>query len=85
MQKMFGQDADFSGMTTSRHISISKLQQKSFIDVNEYGVDAAAVTVSSLSTKTSASFKFNCNRPFFFYIRENVTGMKLFMGKVVTF
>jgi serine protease inhibitor len=63
---------------------ISKLQQSAFIKVNEFGLEAAAVTVSSLSTKTSASMNFICNRPFFFYIRDNVTGMKLFMGKVVS-
>ena len=57
------------------------------IDVNEEGTEAAAAT-AVLFAPTSAAIRnipfipeFNANRPFLFLIRNNQTGLILFMGQ----
>jgi serine protease inhibitor len=65
---------------------ISKVLQKTFIDVNEEGTEAAAVT--SVEVEMSAAPEFEpfvmiVDRPFFFAMRDNQTGALLFMGSIV--
>ena len=66
---------------------ISKVLQKTYIDVNEEGTEAAAVTeveveVTSVQPDTEP-FTMTVDRPFFFAIRDNQTGALLFMGSIV--
>jgi serine protease inhibitor len=70
----------FSAPTEPLHIS--SVRQKIFVDVNEEGTEAAAVT-STLITVSSVSRGFVVDRPFLFAIRDRLTGTLLFMGKVV--
>lgn len=50
MVKMFGDTADFSGIfKTNKPMKVSKVLHKAFIDVNEYGVEAAAATCKTNS------------------------------------
>lgn len=37
-------DADLSGISTGTHLTVSRVIQKTFIDVNAMGVEAAAAT-----------------------------------------
>ena len=76
--------ADFSRMASigSGNLYIDKVSHKTFIEVNEEGTEAAAVTVVGI-VKTSLPPQFTVNRPFFFAIRDNETGTVLFMGTVV--
>lgn len=76
--------ADFKKMGVSNgNIYITKAFQKAFVDVNEEGTEAAAVTViAGGTTSSSPSFSFTADRPFFFVIRDNETGLNLFMGAV---
>ncbi len=81
MEKTFSGEADYSGAFEDVLMHISKVEQHTFIEVNEKGAEAAAVTV--VKGETSALFKpVVLNRPFVFQIRENSTGCLLFMGKV---
>ena len=78
--------ADFSRMVSledlGANLYIDKVSHKTFIEVNEEGTEAAAVTVVGI-VKTSLPPQFTIDRPFFFAIRDNETGTVLFMGTVV--
>lgn len=78
--------ADFTRLspTQGRELYISYVKQKTYVDVNEVGTEAAAVTgvgigVTSVPLRTVV----NVNRPFVFAIRERLSGTMLFLGKVV--
>ena len=60
---------------------ISNIFHKTFIEVNEAGTEAAAVTAVEYSDKASAD-GFFATRPFVFVIRDDRTGSILFIGKV---
>ncbi|MEO8560646.1 MAG: serpin family protein [bacterium] len=75
--------ADFSRMSPrGRELFISVVKQKTYVDVNEEGTEAAAVTNVGISL-TSAPVPFRVDRPFVFVIRERLTGTVVFMGKIV--
>jgi serine protease inhibitor len=81
--------ADFSGMvkvSSGNNLFISEVKQKSWCEVNEEGTVAAAVTSVGMSTtsvqKPREKFFMKVDRPFFFSIRDNLTGVVLFMGSV---
>ncbi len=77
--------ADFKKITTDMNIYISGALHKTFIEVNEEGTEAAAVTVigyESISNHPSY-FAMYIDRPFLIAIREKVSGTILFMGKIL--
>ena len=61
---------------------IEKVIHKTFLEVNEEGTEAAAVTLVSPPPASSPG-PFIVNRPFFFAIHDNWTNTILFMGIVV--
>ncbi|MEG4500280.1 serpin family protein [Microcoleus sp. F10-C6] len=71
--------ADFSPMTDDK-IAVDSVQHKTFVEVNEEGTEAAAVT--SIETRSSP-FQMKVNRPFFCAIQDHTTGTILFMGTIV--
>ena len=76
--------ADFTGINRDGDLKIDYVKHKSFIDVNEEGTEAAAVTIVAID-RTSAgpqNIPFIVNRPFFYAITEKSTGAVLFMGTV---
>jgi serpin B len=77
--------ADFSAMSPrGKDLYISLVKQKAFVDINEDGTEAAAVTVTGISvTSAPVVQQMRVDRPFIFAIRERLTGTILFMGKVV--
>jgi serpin B len=77
----FGPGQDFTGMSSANPF-ISNVVQKTFVDVNEEGTTAAAVTVVTM-TVTSAPPAFIVDRPFIFAIRERLSGAILFIGKMM--
>ncbi len=81
MEIAFTKEANFSGMTPSS-IWIDKIQHKTFVEVNEEGTEAAAVT-NVASGVRSGPVEMNVNRPFFLAIRDNQTGNILFVGSIV--
>lgn len=75
--------ADFSRITGDEQIWISKVKHKAFVEVNEEGTEAAAVTLIGFERTSDNLFTLTCNRPFVFVIYEKTTGSILFMGKIV--
>jgi serpin B len=81
---VFTNSADFSKISDIK-LLISYVLQKTFIDVNEEGTEAAAVTIIGFETTSAGGGNnkiFNVNKPFLYIIKENVTGSICFMGKV---
>jgi serpin B len=76
--------ADFSRMhrdALAMQLHISRVKQKAFVDVDEEGTRAAAVTSVEIGV-TSAPPMFRADRPFLFAIRERLSGALLFTGVV---
>jgi serpin B len=77
--------ADFSRLSPAGSepggLRISEVKQKTFVDVNEEGTEAAAAT--SVTIVESLPPSFRVDRPFVFAIRERLSGAILFVGKVV--
>ncbi len=82
MEIAFSGAADFSNMIPGGGAYIEKVRHKTFVDVNEEGTEAAAVTSVEMRYE-SAQPTVVVDRPFIFAIRENYSGTILFMGKVV--
>jgi len=80
MQIAFSQKADFSAMTVPP-LWISKFQHKTFVEVDEEGTTAAAVTIAGGSR--GGVTQIIVDRPFFCVISDNQTGAILFMGSIV--
>lgn len=82
-----GDTADFSRMREGGELWIGEVRHKSFVEVNEEGTEAAAVTVvSPITTTVFDPFTFKTMRvdsPFVFVIRDVVSDNMLFMGKIV--
>ena len=81
--------ANFSGMAelkTAGRPYISDVTHKTFAEVNEEGTEAAAVTTVTVQVtsvqRPQEKFIMKVDRPFFFAIRDNLTGAVLFMGSV---
>ena len=84
--------ADFSEMLSpayaaSHHMCISEFAQRSFVEVNEVGTEAAAVTMALVLQPTGIEVKpppieFIVDRPFIVAIRDDRTGLLLFLGQI---
>jgi len=72
--------ADLSKIS-DEDIFVSFVKQNTFVDVNEEGTEAAAVTTIGIEV-TSAPQPFTVDKPFIFAIRERTTNTLLFIGKV---
>ncbi len=81
-----GEAADFSKMTDKEKLFIAFVQQNTFVEVNEEGTEAAAVTtVGMVNTSVGPEpvvTPFHVNRPFIYVIKEKSTGAILFMGRM---
>ncbi len=85
MKKMFGNSAEFKDLFESKfETKVSTVLQKSFINVDEKGTEAAATTFAEspngMGTKENL-VKFIANHPFLYLVtcRNHV----IFMGRVV--
>jgi serpin B len=75
-------DADFTRMSPlGRNLIITKVLQKTYVDVDEEGTEAAAATSVGIGT-TSLPVAFRADRPFVVVIRERFSGTILFIGKI---
>lgn len=83
MESMFAENlADLSRINKVEEISVSKVLHKTFVEVNEEGTEAAAVTsveIKLTSVNPDGSI-FKADKPFIFVIMEKDTKALLFMG-----
>ena len=62
---------------------MTDILQKAFIEVNEDGSTAAAATFGMMANKMMMRLPpFACDKPFLFYIKDKLTGLAVFAGKV---
>jgi len=68
------------------HLAVSFIRQKTFVEVNEEGTEAAAITIIGLVTSDGTPppppIPFHANRPFLYLIKEKSTGVILFIGRM---
>jgi len=78
--------ADFKNLSKVKAF-IGDVKHKTFVDVNEEGTEAAAVTsvetrITSAPPAEEAPFRMIVDRPFFLTISDRQTGTILFMGTI---
>ncbi len=83
----FSGDADFSGITTAERLAIDEVVHKAYVDVDEYGTEAAAATAVTMRAMALVApvrppVTVIVDRPFLFAIIDTVTGASLFLGRV---
>jgi serpin B len=91
---MFSNKADFTKMSQTDSLKISRIIHKTFIEIDEKKTEAAAVTKVDMvvigygtggdPTPPPAPKIFNADHPFIFMIIDNRTDAILFTGRFVT-
>ncbi len=71
--------ADFSGAARACQLFVSSVVQKSCVEANEEGTEAAAVSAARVVGRVPV---FRADHPFLFLIRHKASGLILFMGRV---
>ncbi|KAL5209313.1 hypothetical protein ABZP36_004936 [Zizania latifolia] len=84
----FGTEADLTEMVDSpagQSLFVSSVFHKSFVEVNEEGTEAAAASAALVILRSMpiGPVDFVADHPFLFLIREDMTGVVLFIGHVV--
>ena len=92
MQRAFQAGAaEFEGIaeppTPETGLYVSAVFHRAFVEVNEEGTEAAAATAVVMAPGSAPPLpreplRFHADRPFLFLIRENRTGLVLFVGRV---
>ncbi len=89
MTDAFNENADLSKIAgPPGQLYISRVRHKSFVEVNEEGTEAAAVTsveirVTSIDPDAPQITMFHVDRPFVFAIKEKYTNSLIFLGRVM--
>jgi serpin B len=85
MALAFTPQADFRGISRER-LHIGWVKQKTYVDVNEEGTEAAAVTgigVGAMMVRREPPpFRMVVDHPFLVALRERKTGLILFLGAI---
>lgn len=83
INKVFEDDESLNGIANG--LLVSLVQQNSYFNMDENGVEASSTsTITGITGSNAAPIvEMKVNRPFVFAIHENSTGAILFMGKVV--
>lgn len=71
------------GQAFANRLQVSKVLQKTGIEINEKGTTAYAATVASIVNKIGVEIEFKADRSFMFLIEDETTGTLIFSGKVV--
>lgn len=69
-----------------QNLYVSSIFHKSFIEVNEEGTEAAAVTAAVVKLRAlmiERKLDFVADHPFLFVLREDMTGVVFFVGQVL--
>ncbi|CAA2957775.1 serpin-ZX-like [Olea europaea subsp. europaea] len=68
-----------------KNLYVSSIFHKSFIEVNEEGTEAAAATAGVIKQRSLTmedNLDFVADHPFLFVVREDMTGVVLFIGQI---
>lgn len=86
VKKVFGASAELGGISDAS-VCVDQVRQKCFIEVNEEGSEAAAVTSIGVRVTSAPVYEppveMNVDRPFLFAIMDRTSGNMLFIGKVM--
>ena len=77
-------DGGFNGILKDEQLFIDNVIHKTYIAIDEEGTEAAAVTavkMGATSSKPPEPVEFKADKPFYFVIRDNISGEILFMGR----
>ncbi|XP_054166965.1 leukocyte elastase inhibitor B-like [Oppia nitens] len=79
--------ADLSRLSTSCDKTVSQIKHKTFISIDEYGTEAAAVTAVVMKGRSgriiiSQPIEFRVDHPFLYYIIDKTNGMIMFSGQI---
>lgn len=78
----FQNSANFSNLSDQR-AKISEVKHKAFVEVDEEGTEAAAVTSIGMELTSAPQIpKIRFDRPFIFVVKENKSNLILFIGKI---
>jgi serpin B len=89
MRQAFVEGADFSGIAATS-LMISAVIQKTYLNIDEKGTEAAAVTAvdivvtSARRDPEAPPIEFHCDRPFFVVLRHKPSNAVLFLGRITT-
>ncbi|ESR48110.1 serpin-ZX [Citrus sinensis] len=78
--------AEMVDSPVGKNLYVSSIFQKSFIEVNEEGTEAAAASAATVVLRSivlSDKIDFVADHPFVFMIREDMTGLVMFTGHVL--
>lgn len=78
------EEADFTPMIGEKLLFIDETLHKTYIDVDENGTEAAAVTsisAGATSAPVDEPIEFKADRPFTYFIRDDASGEILFLGQ----
>lgn len=77
--------ADFRGISRTGNLFISFVKQDAFVEMNEKGTEAAAVTVVGIEVTSvpPPPPRFVADRPYVVVLRERTTGAILFAGRIL--
>ncbi|XP_020862709.1 alpha-2-antiplasmin [Phascolarctos cinereus] len=78
LQELF-HDPDLRGISEKKLV-VSSVQHRATLQLDEAGVEASAVT--SVVMSRMSLFSVNMNRPFLFFIFDDITHLPLFVGSV---
>ncbi|XP_004699148.1 protein Z-dependent protease inhibitor [Echinops telfairi] len=83
IQRIFSPWADLSELSpTPRNLKVSEVLQRTVVEVDEQGTEAAAGTLTEITAYSMPPI-IKVDRPFHFLIYEETTRLLLFLGRVV--
>ena len=75
--------ANFTHLSSSGQLYLTFVKQKTFVDVNEEGTEAAAATAVGVGVTSVPVYpRLRLDHPFVFVLRERLSGTILFIGKI---
>lgn len=85
MPILFTSEADLSKISLpAGRLKVGFVKQDSFVEIDEEGTEAAAVTTVGIEVTSLPSYpQFICDKPFLFFIQEKSSNTIQFMGKIV--
>ncbi|XP_026561590.1 neuroserpin [Pseudonaja textilis] len=82
--EVFSQSADLTAMSDNKLLYLSKAVHKSILEVNEEGSEAAAASGMIAISRMAVLYpQIIVDHPFFFVVRNRITGTIIFMGRVM--